>query len=327
MRGRRPPFTGRWWLWILILLCTSCTEPSPTLRIGTIPWPGYEYLYLAGELGYFAAEGVAVQLVDFVSLSDSRRAFERGQLDAWATTAVELLQSREVSPRKAQAFFILDISYGADIVLVRAPLQTVGELAGKRVAAEPGTLDVVMLYFALQAAGLDFDDITLVPLPQYLLPKSIARNEVDAAVTYPPNSIALLRSGNYHPVFDSSQIPGVIVDVLAADARLLTSRRRDFVAVVRAVDKAAAYAKAHSAEALAIMARHEGVDAQAMAAALGGISTLPLGEQPAYFEPGGKMEQAFRAVAEALRATHMLQAQQEISTAYTPQIVGETANR
>ena len=75
----------------LILIFPACRKENPPIRIGSTLWPGYDFLYLAKEKGFFEEEGVNVQLFDFVSLSDSRRAFERGQIDVLTGTIVEML--------------------------------------------------------------------------------------------------------------------------------------------------------------------------------------------------------------------------------------------
>ena len=68
----------------ITLFSSGCRKELPVIRVGMNLWPGYEFLYLAKEKGYFLEEGINLQLYDFVSLSDSRRAFERGQIDVLA---------------------------------------------------------------------------------------------------------------------------------------------------------------------------------------------------------------------------------------------------
>lgn len=301
---------------LLTLVLTACAEP-PVVRIGTIPWPGYEFLHLADELGYFTAEGANVRLVEFTSLTDARRAFERGQLDAWATTPVELLQSRERSGQRTQAFLILDYSDGADVILAHPPIGTVADLRGKRVAAEPGTLDVVLLYWALQSAGLSFTDIQLVPLPQNQVPRAFARDEVDAAVTYPPNATTMLRGGNARKIFDSTRVRGAIVDVLAADARPLTERTQEFAAIALAFERARRYAVKNPDKALAIMARYENITPGELGEALAGMRIVPLAEQRAYFGSDGLLEKALQSVDTSLRATGLLHGTEQWRDSHT----------
>jgi Integrase core domain/NMT1-like family len=101
-----------------LLLNLGCApEKSTSLRVGINPWPGYEFLYLAQEKGVYREEGLEVRLVEFSSLSDARRAYERGQINAIAATVIEVLQARDNSSRSPQIVQVTDYSNGADVIL------------------------------------------------------------------------------------------------------------------------------------------------------------------------------------------------------------------
>ena len=54
----------------LILVLASCAPKDPApLRIGINAWPGYEFIYLAQVQGYYKDVGIAVDIVEFNSLS------------------------------------------------------------------------------------------------------------------------------------------------------------------------------------------------------------------------------------------------------------------
>ena len=119
----------------------GCARYEAPLRIGINAWPGNEFLFLAQEKGFFAAEHVDVRLIEYSSLGDVRRAFDRGQLDGMTATLVELLQSREGTRRAPRAFMATDVSNGADVIVAR------GEIASgppgsnsARCSFEPSTL-------------------------------------------------------------------------------------------------------------------------------------------------------------------------------------------
>ena len=93
------------------------------------------------------------------------------------------------------------------MILARSDIQSVGDLKGKTVAAEPGSLDMIHLSLALESAGLTKDDITLRPLPQNEMVQAFTLGQIDAAVTYPPTSIELLSNDNIDPIFDTVAYP------------------------------------------------------------------------------------------------------------------------
>jgi NitT/TauT family transport system substrate-binding protein len=108
----------------------ACSPEPELLRVGVNPWPGYETIYLAQKLGYFREAGVDVRLVEFASLADARRSFERNQIDALASTVVEVLRAREQSQRSLRIVQVLDYSNGADMLVARAGLMSRLSAAG-----------------------------------------------------------------------------------------------------------------------------------------------------------------------------------------------------
>jgi NitT/TauT family transport system substrate-binding protein len=130
--------TLRWWLPVLVLVVGAATwagvrlmTPAlPPLRIGINAWPGYEFLYLAQEKGFFRDAGIDVRLVEFNSLSDARRAYEREQIDGLGTAIIEVLQAREVPDRHLQIVSVVDYSDGADVVLAKPAITDQATLRG-----------------------------------------------------------------------------------------------------------------------------------------------------------------------------------------------------
>src|SRR5437667_11275229 len=108
------------------ILCAAwlagCAGHELPLRIGINAWPANEFLFLAQEKGFFAAQGVDVRLIEYSSLGDVRRAFDRGQLDGMTATLVELLQSREGSRPAPRAFMATNVSNGADVIVARGEI-------------------------------------------------------------------------------------------------------------------------------------------------------------------------------------------------------------
>src|SRR5205809_6791729 len=115
----------------------GCGGHELPLRIGINAWPANELLFLAQEKGFFTAQGVDVRLIEYSSLGDVRRAFDRGQIDGMTGTLVELLQSRDATRRAPHAFMVTDLSNGSAMILARASIAPISGLARQRVAVEP----------------------------------------------------------------------------------------------------------------------------------------------------------------------------------------------
>ena len=115
-------------------------EKPAALRVGIKPWPGYEFLYRAQEKGWYREAGLEVRLVEFSSLSGSRRAYERGQINVLASTVIEVLQIRENSARSPQIVLVVDYSNGGDVTLGRPGLTNATGLRGTRIGLELASL-------------------------------------------------------------------------------------------------------------------------------------------------------------------------------------------
>ncbi len=310
------------------LLAGCGRPPAPPLRVGLNPWPGYEFLFLAQEKGYFAQEGVPVRLVELGSLADVRRAFERGQVDAVGCTLVEVLQIAEHAPaRRPQVFLTVDCSEGADMILARPGIKTVAELKGRKVAVELASLNVYVLARALEKAGVKLSEVELVSLDQSAMERSFKNGMVDAVVTYPPFTVPLLRDHAAVKLFTSAEIPGEVVDVLAMDEAVLAARPREAAALVRAFHRAQDYARQNPAEAHALMGRREGISAAEFREALAGIRLLGPAEQGAYFAAGGMLAKGLATTDRVLRQTGQVTGADRTSGRINPSALPATVTK
>ncbi len=194
----------------------GCSAPVPAMRVGCIVFPGYEDLFLARELGLLDEH--RVRLVELLANTDTLRALAAGQLEAAALTLDELLSAR-ADGVDLRAVLVFDISHGADVVLARAPI-SLQNLAGRRIAVEDGAMGAVMLSALLDAAGLTPQQIRKVSITLDRSEELFGQGLVDVVVTADPWAMRLERQGAQR-IFDSSAIPGRIVDVLAVRADAL----------------------------------------------------------------------------------------------------------
>ena len=216
-----PPIPRRAWLAggcsaLLAPLLGGCAAPVPTMRVGSIVFPGYETLFLARELGLLDAQ--KVRLVELLANTDTLRALAAGQLEAAALTLDELMTAR-ADGVDLRAVLVFDVSEGADVVLAKAPV-SLQNLQGKRVAVEDGAMGAVMLSALLKAAGLKPDQIHKVPMTLDRSEAIFQSSAVDVVVTAEPWAARLEKAGARR-IFDSQAIPGRIVDVLAVRASAL----------------------------------------------------------------------------------------------------------
>lgn len=257
---------------IVILLTVQglagCTpEPPEPLRVGTNLWAGYEPLYLARDLGYL--HGQPVKLVEYPSATEVIRAYRNGVLEAAALTLDEVLMlvDRGMAPR---VVLVMDVSHGSDAIVGRAELRGLEDLRGRRVGAENTALGAYVLSRALELAGLSPADIELVPLGIHEHVAAFEAGRVDAVVTFDPERSRLLAAGA-RQLFDSSQIPGEIVDVLAVRPEVLARRGEALRGLLKAWFRALDYLSTRREDALRRMVARQGVAPSALDKALQGM--------------------------------------------------------
>jgi NitT/TauT family transport system substrate-binding protein len=180
------------------------------LKVGTNVWPGYEPLYLARELGFYSEK--SIRLVEYSNSTEVLRAFRNGAIHVAALTLDEVLLLWE-NDFKARAFLLMDISDGGDVIVSSPEFDSIKALKGKRIGAENTALGAYVLSRALQLSGLTTNDVEIVSSKIDEHESMFDDGKFDAVVTFEPIRRHLLAKGAIQ-VFDSSQIPGEIVDVL-----------------------------------------------------------------------------------------------------------------
>ena len=191
------------------LLLTSQLTLADPLRVGTTLWPGYEPLYLAEEINAYKED---IRMIDYPSTSEVLRAFKNRIVEVAALTLDEVVLLEE-SNIPVQIILVLDVSEGADVIMVRPELKNIQGLKGARVAVESTAVGAYTLSRALEVHNIDISDISLVNVENSSHKEAYENNTADAVVTYEPVRTQLLNLGAIE-VFNSTEIPGEIVDVL-----------------------------------------------------------------------------------------------------------------
>ena len=214
-------------------------EPETALRIGTNVWIGSEPLYLARELGHL--DPAVVQLVEYPSASEVLRAYRNQAIDGMVISLDELF-GLAVDGLQPRIILVVDVSHGADVVVGRRGMKTMQDLKGKSVAVESGALGAFVLSRALTLNGMQASDVNVVHLESNEQPKAFEKGTVDGAVTFDPYRAQFLQAGAA-TLFDSTRIPGEIVDLVAVRASVIKKQPKAIQALLAGWFKATDYMK------------------------------------------------------------------------------------
>lgn len=194
-----------------LALLPGCAPRAP-LRVAVHPWPGYQFLRLADQMGWLEGDGVELQ--PSRGFDESISALREGRIEAAALTLDQVLQLREAGV-DLRVVLIFDFSAGADGLLVRPSVTGLGDLGGKRLGVEANSLGELMLRKALKAGGVARDAVEIVALEGDHLRAWEAQQPLDGLITYEPTLSRLRESQGLNNLFDSRELPLTIIDVLA----------------------------------------------------------------------------------------------------------------
>ncbi len=254
-----------------LLILNSC-EPIPqrALKVGTNLWPGYESLYLAQNLGLF--DNKTIKLVEMPSATEVAHAFRNEALDVAALTLDESLVLLQYVPG-LRVILVMDVSKGADVLLATPAIQSLAELKGKRIGVENTAVGAILLDGALHAANLDITDVDFRSITVDDHESAYKNGLIDALVTFEPHKSNLMALGAVK-LFDSTQIPGRIVDVLVTRQSVIDKHKEVLKIIIAAHFQAIEYIQQKTDDATLLIAPRLGVQSNEVMTQFDGI-TLP----------------------------------------------------
>lgn len=200
---------------IAIILCglvlPACFSDKSPVNIATHVWPGYEFLFLGQKLNFLPKH--TLTLTETASATDSIASLHRADINGATLTLDEVLLARSQGI-ELRIILIMDISVGADKILARKKISSVAELRGKTIVVEDTSVGKLLLAEALDQHSLELTDVHILPTPVNEHMTVWQSGKADAIVTHEPTATLILNRGGYI-IFDSSQVPETIVDVLA----------------------------------------------------------------------------------------------------------------
>lgn len=232
--------------------------PAP-LRIGWVGAMANAPALIADQKGFFAQEGLKVELKPFGDGPVIQQAMAGGELDVGYIGAPPVYQwfSRGLDSR-----ILAKVNYGQAAIVAKAsgPIAGLSDLRGRRLAgvARGSGMDVLLRGYVLKdAAALDPEtDLSLSQLPVGNMNAALDTGTVDAVFSWEPFVSQALLRGSSRLVFDvNAAIPGYPWYVVMAPIKTVKERPDDLVRLLRAHRRAIAFLRDHPAEADQIIAR------------------------------------------------------------------------
>lgn len=280
----------------------SACSREEQLRVACHVWPGYEFMFLARDEGWFSAGQIA--LLDSTNATESIRLLQAGDVHAAALTLDEVLLARSQGI-PLTVVLVFDVSAGADKVIARPPLSQPGELKGRRIGVETTAVGSLLLIKLLAAAGLSPQDVEVVEIRGSHV-EMWKSGLVDAIVTYDPTASQLIAQGNVS-IFDSRQMPEMIFDVLAVRADVLSSHKDSIRTLISAHFRGLTALRKNPADTAYRLARYLGLPGHQVMGAYRGLK-MPDEQANRIFLQGQRspLLKAARALSELMLAAGTL---------------------
>ena len=264
---------------------TPMADMGEPIQIGFSAWPGWFPWQVTVEAGIFEQVGVNVEMVWFDGYLDSINAFAAGQLDGNTQTLSDTIAS--VGAGSDQVIVLVnDNSTGNDQIIATADIQSIEDLAGKRIGVEVGVVDHFLLLLGLESVGLIEADVEIVPLETGAAAAAFAAGQLDAVGVFAPFTTAALTLEGSHTLFTSAEFPGSIPDHLALSREVVEGRPADVQKIIDAWFMTLDYIAANPDEAMAIMAERASVTVEEYASYNAGTTIFSVEDNLEAFAEG-----------------------------------------
>ena len=143
--------------------------------------PDHGPLFVALERGYFAEQGLAVELIAPADPNDPPKLVAAGKIDLAVSYQPQLhLQVAEGLPL-LRIGTLVGTPLNSLVVLADGPIETIADLAGKKIGFSVGGFEDALLGAMLEKHGLTLDDVELINV-NFSLSPALMSGQVDAVI-------------------------------------------------------------------------------------------------------------------------------------------------
>jgi len=236
-----------------------------SIYAGWMPWP---YADESGILKKWADKyGIEIKLVQINDYAESINQYTAGGFDGVVVTNMDALTIPAAGGVDTTALIVGDYSNGNDAVILKHPAGTaplkLADLKGQKINLVQLSVSHYLLARALDSIKLKETDVTVVNTSDADIVAAFGTPGVTAVVTWNPQVSEILQQPDAEKVFDSSQVPGEIIDLAVVNTATLAENPALGKALAGAwfeVMGIMSKADAKGAEARSIMAKESGTD-------------------------------------------------------------------
>ncbi|MES2490395.1 MAG: putative urea ABC transporter substrate-binding protein [Pseudomonadota bacterium] len=189
-----------------------------SIYVGWMPWP---YADQAGIVKKWADKyGIKIKVTQINDYVESINQYTAGKFDGVVMTNMDALTIPAAGGVDTTAVIIGDYSNGNDGVVLKNA-KTLGEIKGQSVNLVELSVSHYLLARGLSSVGLAEKDIKIVNTSDADIVSAYKAPGTTALVTWNPQLSEVKAEPTAHMVFDSSKIPGEIIDTMGVNTKTL----------------------------------------------------------------------------------------------------------
>ncbi|WP_111642376.1 putative urea ABC transporter substrate-binding protein [Marinimicrobium alkaliphilum] len=189
-----------------------------SIYVGWMPWGyGAEQEIVKKWADKYDIEIEVVQINDYI---ESINQYTLGQFDGCTMTNMDALTIPAAGGVDSTALIVGDFSDGNDGIVLKGK-DSLEDIRGQRVNLVELSVSHYLLARGLESVGMRESDVRVVNTGDADMVAAYGTRDVSAVVTWNPLLNEILRAPDANLVFDSSQIPGEIMDLLVVNTETL----------------------------------------------------------------------------------------------------------
>jgi NitT/TauT family transport system substrate-binding protein len=192
-----------------------------SIYVGWMPW---DYADQSGILKKWADKyGISIELTQINDYVESINQYTAGAFDGCVMTNMDMLTIPAAGGVDSTALIIGDYSNGNDGVVLKGKSKKLADIKGLPVNLVELSVSHYLLARGLESVGLKERDIKIVNTSDADIVGAFAAADTQAVVAWKPQLSEILAAPDAQLVFDSSKIPGEILDMMVVNTATLTA--------------------------------------------------------------------------------------------------------
>lgn len=186
-----------------------------------VGWMPLDYAYQNGIVKKWADKyGIEIEFVQMNDYIESINQFTAGEFDACMMTNMDALTIPAAGGVDTTALIVGDFSNGNDAIVLKGK-KDLKDIKGQSVNLVELSVSHYTLARALETVGMSERDVTVVNTSDADIVAAFSTSDVTAVTLWNPQLGEVMKMPKAYNVFDSSQIPGEIIDITIINTEVM----------------------------------------------------------------------------------------------------------